>query len=72
MNWLKRFFNGMWLACEILIIIGVVYTACELGGRMLLAGIAWLEGILPITTSVIVLGCIGFVVVFGLIQTVWD
>jgi len=72
MNWLKRFFDGMLLACEILFVIGVIYTVCKLGSSLVLAGVAWLGRIVPTTTNVIVLGCIGFVVVFGLIRTAWE
>jgi len=67
-TWLKSFFKGMWMACQILIAVIVFERLIT----ALLWGIAWFKRTVPTSGANVTVICICFIVAFGLLWTYWD
>jgi len=70
--WLKRFFEGTYVACQILIMAGVGFIVTWLVITAAMIGSAWFRSVVaPTTNNIIIAACVFFVVVFGLIWSTW-
>jgi hypothetical protein len=72
-EWLKKFFKGTYVACCMIIAVGVAFIVLWVIVMGAMVGSAWLNAMAPPTTNnIIIMLCIFFVVVFGLIWSTWS
>ena len=71
-TWLGRFLGGVWIACQILIAVGIAAIVFRGLITALLWVVAWVERTAPTPSTIVTVICICFVVVFGIIWSFWD
>lgn len=72
-TWLKKFFKGTYIAYWMIIVVGVVFITLWLLIAIAVITFAWFKAVAPLTTNnIIIMLCVFFVVVFGLVWSSWD
>ncbi len=70
--WLKSLFKGMFIACQIIVVIGMAAILFKGLITSFLWVAAWLGRIAPTPTSIIICISICFVITFGLMWSFWE
>ena len=66
-EWLKEFSKGTYVACWMIIVVGVAFIVVRLGVWLLIIGAAIGSRIEPTANNIIIMLCVFFVFIFGLI-----
>lgn len=70
--WLKRFFKGTYIAYWMILVVGVVFIVLRLGIMAIIIAYALLTNLTMTTNGIIIFICGCFVILFGLMYSVWD